>query len=215
MKMRIKPAAKRSLLDATFFTDIPIVVFTFCCFLGFIALYVALFYISYYANATGITDTSLSFYLVPILNAGSVFGRTVPNAISDVTGPINLMAPGALVVGILVFCLIAVHNVGGIVVITLLFGFFSGIFIALPPVVVVALTEDKRKIGTRIGMVFAFLGGAVLCGGPGGGGILGNGHADLNWTGLWVYGGVTALASGAGLYYLRFLKGGLKLKVKV
>lgn len=53
---------------------------------------------------------------------------------------------------IVLFCLIAVHNAAGMIVVALFFGFFSGIFIALPPVLFVALTKDKSKVGTRIGM---------------------------------------------------------------
>lgn len=94
-----------------------------------------LFFLSSYGASTGITDYSMSFYLVPILNAGSVFGRTVPNAISDKTGTLNLIGPGAVVCSILCFCLIAVNSVAGIVVIAVLFGFFSGVFIALPSVI--------------------------------------------------------------------------------
>lgn len=176
---------------------------------------VVLFYVSYYGQAKGITDANLSFYLVPILNAGSVFGRTLPNILSDKTGPLNIIGPGAIIVGILIFCMIPVNSVGAIVVLALLLGFFTGIFIALPPVLFVALTKDKSKIGTRIGMGFGVLGLGVLAGGPGGGGILGTNNNDLNWTGAWAYGGATAMFSGFVFIGLRIYKAGWKLKVKI
>lgn len=109
----------------------------------------------------------------------------------------------------------AVTNVAGIVVCTLLFGFFSGIFIALPPVLFVKLTKDKSKIGTRMGMGFAMIALGVLCGGPGGGGILGNDRQNLHWTGVWIYAGVAALVAGTIFTTLRVMRGGMKLKVKV
>lgn len=121
-------------------------------------------------------------------------------------------------VGIVLLCNIAVHNVGGIVVTVLLFGFFSGIFIALPPVLFVALTKDKSKVGTRIGMGFAMVGLGVLAGGPGGGGILqrrGSATSDLDWTGTWVFGGVCVIAAGVFFTILRCWKVGFKLMVKV
>lgn len=68
--------------------------FVFGTILGFIGLYVGLFYLSYFAESTKITDTSLAFYLVAILNAASVFGRTLPNWVSDKTGPLNVVIPG-------------------------------------------------------------------------------------------------------------------------
>lgn len=101
------------------------------------------------------------------------------------------------------------------IVVALLFGFFSGIFIALPPVLFVALTQDKSKIGTRIGMGFTMLGIGVLAGGPGGGSILGNNPKDLHWNAVWIYAGVCTLGASATFLALRFVKGGFKLKVKV
>jgi MFS family permease len=116
----------------------------------------------------------------------------------------TVLAPGAIICGVLAFALIGVQSLAGIVIITLLYGFFSGVFIALPPVCFVRLTADKSKVGTRMGMGFAFLGFGVLAGGPGGGGVLGLDPSNLNWTGLWVYGGTATIASGVMLGALRF-----------
>ncbi|KAK5123294.1 hypothetical protein LTR85_002724 [Meristemomyces frigidus] len=218
MRMRVKPGRVRSVVDLSAFTDGPFMLFVFGCLIGFVGLYVGIFYLSFFGESTGITDASLSFYLVPILNAGSVFGRTMPNWLSDKIGPLNVIAPGAFMVGIVLLCNIAVHNVGGIVVTVLFFGFFSGIFIALPPVLFVGLTKDKSKVGTRIGMGFAIVGCGVLAGGPGGGGILqrkGSGAADLDWAGTWTFGGVCVIAAGVVFTALRFWKVGFKLMVKV
>lgn len=113
--------------------------------------------------------------------------------------------------GIVLFCALAVKNAGGLIVVVLLFGFFSGIFIALPPVLFVALTKDKSKVGTRIGMGFAFIGLGVLAGGPGGGAVLG----ENNWTGTWIYAGVMPIAAGCIFGAIRFLKSGGKLMMKV
>lgn len=68
MKQRIKPQKARALLDTTVFTDINYLLFVLGVVVGFIGLYCGLFYISFYASATGITDEKLAFYLVPILN---------------------------------------------------------------------------------------------------------------------------------------------------
>lgn len=101
------------------------------------------------------------------------------------------------------------------IVCALFFGFFSGIFIALPPVLFVVLTKDKSKVGTRIGQGFAMLGLGVLAGGPGGGGILGNDPKNLHWNAVWIYAGVVTLGAGAVFTFLRVIRGGAKLKVKV
>lgn len=215
LKMRVKPARVRALIDWSAFTDVPYMTFVLATFIGFLGLYVTLFYVSYYGQATGLTDVNLSFYLIPILNAGSVFGRTLPNAISDKVGPLNMIGPGAIVVGVLIFCMLAVSNSAGIIVVTCFFGFFSGVFIALPPVCFFALTKDKTKVGTRVGMGFGMIGFAVLAAAPGGGHILGTNAADLNWTGLWVFGGVSSLVSGAIMIVLRMVRTKGKLVMKI
>ncbi|RMZ17520.1 hypothetical protein D0860_00395 [Hortaea werneckii] len=220
MRMRVKPPKARSIVDLSAFTDGPYMLLVFATLIGFIGLYVGIFYYSFFGQSTGITNASLAFYLVPILNAGSVFGRTLPNWLSDKIGALNVITPGAFVVGIILLSNIAVHNVGGIVVSVLFFGFFSGIFIALPPVLFVAFTADKSKVGTRIGMGFAMVGCGVLAGGPGGGGIL-QGNSDslesgnLDWASTWTYGGVCVLAAGVSFLILRTWRVGFKLMVKV
>jgi predicted MFS family arabinose efflux permease len=143
MQQRVKPQKARELFDLTAFSDGQFMLFTFGTFVGFIGLYVAIFYISYFGQATGITDASLSFYLVPIMNAASVFGRTLPNWLSDKTGPFNLIMPGAFMCGILLLSMLSVHTVGGIVVVTLLFGFFSGVYQVKSYLCLVILIQDR------------------------------------------------------------------------
>lgn len=64
-------------------------------------------------------------------------------------------------------------------------------------------------------MGYAFLGLATLIGGPGGGAILQQtGHGGHNWTGMWTFGGVMLLVSGAMFAVLRGWKFGVKLTTK-
>ncbi|KAI4738773.1 putative MFS monocarboxylate transporter [Aureobasidium sp. EXF-12298] len=215
MKQRVTPPKARALIDTTVFKDIPFMLFVIGAMVGFIGLYTVLFYISFFGESKGYTDASMSFYIVPILNAASVFGRTLPNALSDKTGSFNIILPGAAVCSILIFCMIAVDGLGSIVALAVLFGFFSGVFIALPPVCLVALIADKSRIGSRIGMAFAFMGFGTLAGGPGGGAILQNYGPKLQWTGLWIYGGVACAVAAAMFTVVRMMKAGGKLMVKV
>ncbi len=85
----------------------------------------------------------------------------------------------------------------------------------MPPVLFVALTKDKSKVGTRIGMGFTLFAAGVLCGGPGGGAILGQNPKDLHWDSVWTYAGVTTIAAGCVFMILRFMRVGFKLMVKV
>ena len=124
-------------------------------------------------------------------------------------------AKGAFLGGVVIFCNVAVHDVGGLVVTTLLFGFFSGVFVAMPPAVFYSLTKDQSRVGTRIGMGLAMAGLGVLIGGPAAGALLGDGNANLNWTGLWTFAGVVALVAGVIYSILRVWRAGFKLMVKI
>lgn len=214
MKLRVQPPKARAFIDWSAFTDIPYMVFVIATLIGFMGLSVILFYLSYDALQRHITDTSMSFYIVPIFNTASVFGRTAPNALSDKTGPFNLIAPCAFITGVLLLCMMAVKSEAAIIVVAILAGFFNGVFIAMPPVCFVALIKDKTRVGTRIGMGFSMVAFGLLIGGPGGGSILGT-RDPLNWNSLWAFGGVSACTSGVMYAGLRVARSGFKLKVKV
>lgn len=213
MKMRFRSPKPRALIDPAAFKDLYYVLFTFATLIGFMGLNVMLFYLSYYAENKHITNANLAFYIVAIFNAASCFGRIVPNALSDRFGPFNIIAPCAGITGVLILCMIAVRSSAAILIVAVLVGFFSGVFIAMPPVCFVALTQDKSKIGTRIGMGFGIIGLGVLAGGPGGGGILGT-KEPLVWSGLWAFGGVTACVAGLMYAGIRGARSGWKLMVK-
>lgn len=215
MKMRVKPAKPRDILDWAAFTDWPYVVFTLGTMVGFTGMYIVLVYISYFSFASGAADATMAFYLVPIMNAGSIPGRIFPNYLSDKFGPMNLFGPAALVCAVLTFSMVAVKTLGGVTVVALIYGFFSGVYVALPPVCFVRLTKDKSKIGTRIGMGMATCGLGVLSSGPIGGAILGTNAEDLHWTRLWIFSGCLMIGSSVILYSVRFWLAKGKLFVKI
>jgi MFS family permease len=188
--------------------------------MSYVGAYTGFFYTSFYGRQAGFTNKSLSFYLVPILNGSSFFGRTLPNMLSDKIGPTNVLIPSVLCLGIALLCMLAVQNAVGMVVAAIFFGFFSGVIVAIPPVIFVALVKDKSKVGTRVGMGFAFIGFGVLTGGPGAGAVLGKRSADLanyhpNWTGIWTFAGVFSLVGCCILTAARVMMGGKKIMVKV
>lgn len=213
MKMRVKAPKPRALIDWSAFTDVPFIVFVIATLIGFMGLSIVLFYLSYDAGERHVTGTKMSFYIVAIFNAGSTLGRIAPNALSDRTGPFNLLAPCAVITGVLMFCMIAVKSEAAIIVVALLVGFCSGVFIAMPPVCFIALIKDKSRIGTRVGMGFSIAALGLLIGGPAGGSILGT-KDPLNWAGLWSFGGVSACVAGVVYAALRVARGGFKLNVK-
>jgi MFS family permease len=126
MKVRVLPATRRKMIDTTAFKSLPFMLFCFGVLITFIGLYQPFFFIQTFAIQKHITTTDFGFYLLSILNATSIFGRIVPNYVADKIGAMNIIGPCAIMSGVLIFCLVSVHNLGGIVIIALLFGFFSG-----------------------------------------------------------------------------------------
>ena len=202
MYPRVLPPAKRALWDPTAFKDLPYAIFTLSVLIGFMGLYVPFFYIQYYSEAKNITHGQLSFYLLAILNAGSVFGRITPNFLAQRTGPLNMLVPCVLITAICTFSLISVHNVGGVIVFCLCFGFFSGTFVSLPPTVFIALTRNRALIGTRLGMGFAIASLGALAGTPIAGAIL----KGSGFTATWCFSGALVIGAGILMIVARLLE---------
>ena len=77
MRMRTKPPAKRRLVDPAALREVPFVVFCIASFFSFMGLYIPFFFIDQFALQKLGIGSDLAFYLLPLLNAGSFFGRIV------------------------------------------------------------------------------------------------------------------------------------------
>ena len=142
-------------------------------------------------------SSNLSQYLVPILNAASIFGRIIPPAMADHLGRFNVMIGIAGFSAILVLALwIPATSNAPVIVFAALFGFGSGGIISLPPALV-AQISDVRKIGTRIGTLFAVISFATLTGSPIGGAMVT--AEDGKYTHLQIFSGVV-MAFGCCLF---------------
>lgn len=82
MWQRIMPANNPPWFDRTIFSDLPYLVFVGGCFFALLGLYAPFFFVQEYAQQHGVTG-SYSFYLLAVLNAAGIFGRTLPNILSD------------------------------------------------------------------------------------------------------------------------------------
>ncbi|KAL5114458.1 hypothetical protein ACEQ8H_007655 [Pleosporales sp. CAS-2024a] len=194
MRVRVLPPQKRSLLDLRAFLLPAYSLQAVGFFFGFMGLYMPFFYSQLYAIREYLTSDNLAFYLLAVMNSTSIFGRIVPNFLSDKIGPLNVVIPCTLISAILCVCFIAVHSSAGITVLMAFYGFFSGSFVSLPPTVVVVLSQDARhKIGTRLGQSLAIVSIGILIGTPIGGAILDSG----GFPALWAFGGAMLFAGTA------------------
>ncbi|KAF4552276.1 Aspyridones efflux protein apdF [Elsinoe fawcettii] len=212
MKVRVLPSEKRKVLDLPSLKEAPYMLFIAGAFMAFMGLYAGFVYIESFALARNILEPNLAFYSLSVINAASCFGRIIPNYIADKTGPLNIIIPATLVSGIIALCLIAVKDVAPLFVVCVLYGFFSGALVSLPPTVFVSLSLHKRHmIGTRMGMGFFFISIGLLLGTPVCGWIL----AASSYTYVWTFGGTLLIVAAFTMFAGRTCKlGGVKLLSK-
>ena len=111
-------------------------------------------------------DANVSFYLLPVISAGSIFGRVISGLIADKVRPLNVLIPFGTVTAALVFTWLGITDALGLWMFCGFHGFFSGAFTCLPPTIVAILTPDMTRVGTRPGMCFTFAGLGLLIGNP-------------------------------------------------
>lgn len=162
-------------------------------------LYIPFFYITDYTTSSlpstsTTSSTNISWYMLPILSAGSILGRTLPAVLADKYGSLPVLAITTAISAVLAFVWIAVRNsLAGIIVWSLCYGAFSGAFVSLQTPTVASITPDMRFVGGRMGMNNFCLALGVLLGSPVAGVIGGNQHW---WLGVQVFcGGSLAAAA--------------------
>ena len=122
-----------------------------------------------------------------MLNGGSLIGRIIPSMFAQKAGIFNVMIP-CIYSSILIFCTLAVNSAAGIILFSILYGFFQGsresvLYIyydvksfpsahisyleidasLIAPVVGTTAVNDA-EIGARLGVCFTFMGVGGLIG---------------------------------------------------
>ncbi|OBT60997.1 hypothetical protein VE03_09739 [Pseudogymnoascus sp. 23342-1-I1] len=169
-------------------------------FLFYLGMFLPVNYIQYQATTYGMSE-SLAEYLIPILNAASLFGRILPGWIGDKVGKYNTQIVTCLFSGVIVLALwIPAKSTAPLIVFAALYGFGSGAFVSLLPAMI-AHISDVREIGLRVGMEFAVMSVAALVSNPIGGALIDHNHGSFR--GLQIFCGVVLLAGSAGFVMAR------------
>jgi MFS family permease len=169
------------------FKELPFDLVAFGSFIFFLGMFLPINYIILEAIHYGM-NPKLAQYMVPILNAVSFFGRTVPGFVADKIGRFNMMVIMCGFTGIIILALwLPATSNAPIIVFAALFGFGSGAFVSLAPSVI-AQISDVRQIGVRTGSFFAVISIAALISQPIGGALITRWHGS--YTGLQIYAGV-------------------------
>ncbi|KAL6898522.1 MFS general substrate transporter [Trichoderma evansii] len=172
-------------------------------------LYVPINFISVEAAAGGM-DPNLVLYLIPILNAGSLFGRILSGFAGDKFGRYNVFITVCYLASIFVLALwIPAATTGARVAFAAIFGFFSGAYVALIAALVVQISPAS-EMGFRMGLSFFVLSFGGLTTNPISGAIL---EGPLGWLGPKIFSGVFCLAGTTFVLAARINQTGWKLKV--
>ncbi|CDR88150.1 related to MCH4-monocarboxylate transporter [Sporisorium scitamineum] len=175
--MRQRPGTcssrSRALIDKSTFTEMPMLSFSFAALFAFMGLYVPFYYIGIYSQSkVDKIPSSLSDYLVPLLNLGSIFGRLIPNFLADKTGCLNMFVVTSLSAAITAYAWPSVNSVPKLVLFCLSYGAFSGSYVSLQGPTVAMLTKDKSRLGSRMGTFCLFAAVGILIGNPVAGAII-------------------------------------------
>ena len=201
MRTRLPPAPSHQKPDIKgLFTHKAYLVLIAGIFLISWGLFFPFFYLQVLAEENGLPQ-NLVFYTLAILNAASVFGRLTPNLLADRLGPLNLLSAMSICAGILCFSLFGATSSGGLIVIAILFGFFSGAYVSLIGPSLASMASSHTEIGIRMGMGFLLGSPAALTGTPIAGALLDKygQYAPITWSGVTVIAGGVVVGLGARL----------------
>jgi len=190
----------------------PFALLVFGSFFIFFGIFLPFNFVILQAQAEGMS-LNLSSYLLAILNAASIFGRTIPGYLGDRFGRFNVMILTTFFSAIIVLALwLPSHSNAPIIVFAAFYGFASGAFVSMAPACI-AQISDIREIGTRSGTMFAIVSIAALCGNPIGGALLAGEDGDFSH--LQIFTGVVMMVGAVGFVASRYTLVGFKVGVKV
>lgn len=143
--------------------ELPYFLVVSASFLYFFGMFVPFNFIISYAEYNGMS-TRLANYMLAVLNAVSIFGRTLPGYLADRFGRFNVMIVTSFFSAILVLALwLPSRGNAPIILFAAFYGFASGAFVSLAPALIVQIS-DIRQIGVRTGTMFAIVSVSGLVG---------------------------------------------------
>lgn len=157
-------------------------------------------------------DPNLAQYLLPILNAGSLFGRLFSGFMGDKVGRYNIFVVVCYLSGIWILALWLPDpsSDAALIAFAVLFGFFSGAYVSLITPLVMAISP-MPQLGYRTGVVLFVSAIGGLTTNPITGAIL---DSSGGWVGLKIFSGVFCIVGTSFVLVARFRETGLKLLVR-
>ncbi|VDB94433.1 unnamed protein product [Peniophora sp. CBMAI 1063] len=184
----------------TLFVDAPYMFLVVGTLLMLWGLFFPYFYLQLYSIKHGINST-IAFYTLAILNAGSIPGRIIPNLYARRIGIFNSIIFCCLSCAVLLFALYGISAAASTIVFSIIYGFFSGAFLSLLTLSIATLSRDESEVGVRVGLGFAIAAIGALTGNPIVGALLGD---SFDWGKTIIFSAVSILGGTALILIGRF-----------
>ncbi|OBZ66095.1 Riboflavin transporter MCH5 [Grifola frondosa] len=158
MRTRLPPPQKSAHLGKAlvkFSRDRAYVAATLGLMIFMIGFYFPLFYLQLDAASHGLSKT-FSFYSLVIMNFSSFIGRLASGLVAHKFGVPNMIVGATFCCAVLILGMIGLGSLASVVVIGVIYGFFSGTYVALLPPLMAVLTDDLSELGARMGIAFTF-----------------------------------------------------------
>ncbi|KAJ7499776.1 MFS general substrate transporter [Mycena latifolia] len=136
-----------------------------------IGFYFPPFYLQLDAVTHGIGRT-FSFYALVIMNTAGFAGRLSGGFVARRLGILNITIAATGCGAVLILCMIALRTVASVVVIGVLYGYCTGVYVTLNAPLLAVLTVDLGELGLRLGVALAAVGLGGLIGPPINGALL-------------------------------------------
>ncbi|KAH8647780.1 major facilitator superfamily domain-containing protein [Xylariales sp. PMI_506] len=176
-------------------------------FLVILGLWTPYFYLAEYGIAYGMS-TNVSSYLFALLNGGSLLGRLAAAFLAQRLGQFNLLSGAGVFAGVLMFCWLKIFSTAGLIVFALLYGWMSGVVIAMMMSTIAHTADHPSKIGTYVGMAVFVISFAGLAGTPITGALI---ERFSGYTQAIVFSSTVIIAGGAFLVAARYFYAPTKL----
>lgn len=172
------------------FSEVDFLLLAAGCFCFSYGFFVPVNYLAVQALDAGMKP-DLAQYLLPILNAASLFGRLFSGFLSDKVGRYNMFIVVCYLSGVWILALwLPDTSNAAIIAFAVLFGFFSGAYVSLLAPLIAQISTTMAEIGLRTGIVLLVTAIGGLTTNPINGAIV---DGSGGWVGLKVFSGVLCI----------------------
>jgi MFS family permease len=214
IRPQLTPRKSGPLVEWEAFKEAPYLLYSIGAFLLYWALFFGAFYINSFArNIIGFSTVD-SVQLILIMNGISIPARPIVGYVANWhVGVMNTYIVATVFFGIVTLAWMAVRDRAGMYVIAVFFGLGNGVCQGLFLGSLASLTDDSRRMGTRIGMVHTIVAFATLAGPPTAGAIIDQSGGRYKYAQLWA--GVLILIAAALFIGSRAAVVGRVVRVKI